>query len=126
MVTESYNFNHKIETEKEGTKKDESFKSKCQSIFNFIKILRVEPFMFLLLFQYSLKSLPTSQMLQDKICRQWYNQSKEYCHGLSKMHGGNGGDDDYKSKVLADAALFSNYYLIISIVPTILWSLFVG
>jgi hypothetical protein len=126
MVSKSYNFNHEIKTEKEGPKKGESFKSKCRSIFNFIKILRVEPFMFLLVFQYSLKSLPTSQMLQDKICRQWYNQSKEYCHGLSKMHGGHGEADDYKSKVLADAAVFSNYESIISIGPSLFWALFVG
>jgi hypothetical protein len=126
MASKSYDLNHKFDHAKEEGKSNKCLKAKCQSIFNFIKILRVEPFIFLLMFQNSIKTLPTAQMLQDKICRQWYNQSMSYCHGLSKMHGGNGGDDDYKSKVLADAAVFSNYNSIISLIPAIFWALFVG
>jgi hypothetical protein len=114
----SYTLNHDIEKK--------SLAGRCRSIIDFIKILRVEPFLFMLVFQWNLKSLPTSQMLQDKVCRLWYNQTVEYCQGLSKMQGGHGEADDYKSKVLADTAQFSQYQTIISTVPAIFWSLFIG
>ena len=85
-----------------------TFRTRALSIWQFIKILRVEPYMFLMAFQIGLKMTPSSQLIQDKICTHWYNTTGSYCHDLPStrepdslaIHG------HFKSKILADASQF--------------------
>lgn len=81
--------------------------------FKFIKILRVEPFLFLMAFQMSLKDTSSHQLFQDKICRIWYNTTDDYCHDLQEIWEYDSFGDHYKSRILTDVAQFGNYMKII-------------
>ena len=71
-----------------------------------MKLLRVEPYLFLVIFQFALKGTPSSQLLQDKICMNWYNTTAQYCRGLPTIDEHDDSPGHYKNRVLADAAQF--------------------
>ncbi|XP_054152845.1 solute carrier family 46 member 3-like [Oppia nitens] len=75
--------------------------------------------------QVSLKNTPKSQLIQDKICYLWYNQTAQYCYDLP-THDTTGAQHDYKSLILADAAQFATYETYINTPLALLWALFVG
>jgi hypothetical protein len=75
----------------------------------FLKILRVEPYLFLICFQMSLKGNPSSLLVQDKICRFWYNQTVDYCYNLPSKRESGSGEHEFKSRILADSAQFGKF-----------------
>jgi hypothetical protein len=75
----------------------------------FVKLLRVEPYLFLIMFQTSLKTTPSSQLIQDKICRLWYNQTVNYCYELPSKRETPGETNGLKTKILADSVQFGKY-----------------
>lgn len=86
---------------------------KVASIIKFIKILRVEPFLFLMIFQYGMKGMPNFQIIQDKICMQWYNTTYDYCRDLPSIHEESSGPGQYKTRILSDTIQMSNYFNLI-------------
>ena len=79
---------------------------KAINFYKFIKILRVEPFLFLVAFQGGLKGAPGGQFTVDKICMHWYNTSGNYCHDLPNTKEDDSGPGHFKSTILGDAAQF--------------------
>ncbi len=75
-------------------------------ILEFLKLLRVEPYLLLIIFQMALKFTPNSQIVEDKICVTWFNTTNEYCHDLPSTDDDDSGSKHYKTKVLAEAAQF--------------------
>ncbi|CAG2104672.1 unnamed protein product, partial [Medioppia subpectinata] len=99
--------------------------SRLSRLWQFSRLLTIEPYIFVLMFIYTLKKVPTDQLAQDKICRLSYGMNTTYCQQLSHMTA----DEDYmhvKSKILADSTNFGLYMIIISTLPTVLTSLFIG
>ncbi len=75
-----------------------------RDIWEFVKLLRVEPYLLLIIFQMSLKFTPNSQIVEDKICVTWFDTTNQYCHDLPSTDDDDSGPMQYKTKVLADAA----------------------
>jgi len=92
-------------------------------LLDFIKLLRVEPLIFLFCLQNGLKQIPTTQLLQDKICRFWYNQTHEFCLGMAQMPIV---EHSYRCQILTDTAVFSTYQSLLMTIPALLWCLFIG
>ena len=80
--------------------------SRLKGLWNFIKILRVEPFLFLTMFQLSLKDTPPNQLIQDKICMNWYNTTAQYCRHLPTIDEHDDSPGHYKNRILVDVAQF--------------------
>ena len=87
-----------------------------------IKQLRVEPFMFLLLFAGAVSNVTLSLLVQDKICVLEFKQSNDYCINLNKLDS----NDDIQSEILVLSTKFSLYSTIIGMIPSVLWSVFIG
>jgi len=100
--------------------------SSVSGILSFICLLRVEPFVLTFLFTFLIGSVPQGQMIQDKICIQKYNLSREFCHDLPEFKDVTNPDYHYKSLILKDATQFTLYTTIAATVPSIFWSLFFG
>ena len=81
--------------------------------WRFMKLLRVEPYMFLVIFQMALKGTPAGQLLQDKICMHWYKTTAEYCHDLPTLKEDDSEPGHYKSRILADVAQFGKFNIIL-------------
>ena len=94
-------------------------------LLSIIKLIRLEPYMFLFMFAYGLEGLTVAQLVQDKICISKYNQSEEYCAALSEYINDNE-EVDFKSSILADVTRFGLYKSVITSIPVIFWSLFLG
>jgi hypothetical protein len=98
---------------------------KIKRTFEFLCLLRVEPYLFLFYFFFSVKRVPLDQLIQDKICFQKYNLSRDYCLELPHMNS----ESDYlhkKSLILGDVTQFSIYSSIITTIPTLIAALFIG
>ena len=65
-------------------------------------------YIFLSLFTYGIQVLATSLLLQDKICRLRFNQTKYFCQHINEDIFV-GADQIHKDQILASAALFNNY-----------------
>ena len=76
--------------------------------WRFMKLLRVEPYMFMVIFQMSLKMTPAHQLLQDKICMNWYKTTTQYCIDLPTLKEEDSEQGHYKTRILADVAQFGN------------------
>ena len=87
-----------------------------------IKQFRVEPFMFLLLFAGAVSSVTLPLLVQDKICVLEFKQSNDYCINLNKLDS----NDDIQSEILVLSTKFSLYSTIIGMIPSVLWSVFIG
>ena len=74
--------------------------------WDFIKILIVEPYLFMLTFQFALKGTPPAQLIQDKICMNWYNTTAQYCRDLPTIEEDDNGPGHYKNRILVDVAQF--------------------
>lgn len=74
-----------------------------------VKTLKVEPFLFLLLFGWSVSSIVTQQLIQDKICMNEYNQSADFCKTLSESSADSYDKrrEDVKSAILSDLVRFN-------------------
>ena len=80
----------------------------------FLKLLRVEPFIFLVALQIGLKGMPNGQLIQDKICTHWYDTGElkngSYCHDLPSIKETGNDPGHFKSRILADATQFGKNY----------------
>ena len=102
-----------------------SFKNNINKCLSFVYLLRIEPYLILTLFATSIKRVPLDQLIQDKICLQKYNLSKEFCYNLPQMDS-SAANYSYKSLILSDSSEFSFFHALISTLPSIVWSLFIG
>lgn len=98
---------------------------KSKRLFMFLSFLRLEVFVLFYMFTYYIKRVPLEQLVQDKICLQYYNLSSDYCTKLPELSRDNdiGG---FKSKILKEATQFNFYHTIIATCPSVIWSLFIG
>jgi len=90
-----------------------------------IRELKVEPFLFLYMFSYSLSSMSISQLIQDKLCRFKYSQNSEYCTEINSQSTDHS-NDPIKSQILTDLGYISFYKMMLTTIPCVIWSLFIG
>lgn len=90
-----------------------------------VRELKVEPFLCLYMFSYSLSSISISQLIQDKLCRFTYGQTAQYCLEINSQEFDHSADHT-KSAILTDSSYISLYRMIISTIPCVIWSLFIG
>ena len=96
-----------------------------QLFARFVWLLRVEPYMLVFAtFQY-FRSTPLEVLIQDKLCRNKYNMSEEFCLNLPFMKD-NEPDSDIRSSILSDAVLYNSYHQWITMTPGVTWALFLG
>lgn len=106
---------------------DKKLKSKLYKTTSFIRILRVEPYIFLSFLSMMIVITPLTQLKQDKICRLKFNRTIDECRNLSKLNPtSTDGSLDFKSQILIESAELSNYYTIINTLPTLLWVVVLG
>ncbi len=98
---------------------------KFKRILKFVTLLRVEPYMVLIAFCFQMRETPLNLLIQDKLCRQKYNMSVEFCTNLQEMKES---EKNYKIKtlVLGDAVQYNMYHTLMQFCPGIVWSLFLG
>ena len=107
--------------------KQDKPKSRLYKTISFIRLLRIEPYLFLSCLSMMLTSTPLPQLKQDKICRLKYNRTVDECINLAKLNPTTeDGSIDFKSAILIESAQLSNYYTMISTLPTFLWVLILG
>ena len=83
-----------------------TFRNELIKLIKFMKILRIEPYLFLAMFQMALKITPATQLIQDKICLHWYNTTVKYCQDLPSVRETGDMPGHFKSKILADVTQF--------------------
>ncbi|CAG2103843.1 unnamed protein product [Medioppia subpectinata] len=98
---------------------------KILRFFEFIYLLRVEPYLFALTFVYTMKRELTEQLVADKICRFTYNLTATYCQHLHTMLPN---DDplDMRHKIMADKKQLMLYKTAMIIVPSLMATVIVG
>lgn len=90
-----------------------------------IQQFRVEPFMLLYMFGYSLSGMAVTQLIQDKLCRVDYDQSTQFCISINSQDFDHGAER-IKSSILADAAYITLYRTLLSTLPCMIWAVFLG
>ena len=97
--------------------------TKLRTLLRFISLLRLEPFMLMFTTFYFIKRNSLDVLIQDKLCRNKYNMTEEFCINLYSN------DSDIcatKTLVLAEAVMYNAYNQWISFPLSIVWSLFLG
>src|SRR6218665_3702522 len=90
-----------------------------------IQQFRVEPFMLLYMFGYSLSGMAVSQLIQDKLCRIDYDQSTTFCISINSKDFDHGAEK-IKSNILAETAYITLYRTLLSTLPCMIWAVFLG
>lgn len=90
-------------------------------IVSILNSIVIEPYMFLVALSFAITLIPSDQLQQDKICLYQYNQSADYCLGLSKSP-----TTPIKIAILASSNVFSLKLALIDSLPAIVWCLLVG
>ena len=101
------------------------FCQKLKTALRFLSLLKMEVSLLLCMFCSYIKRIPYDQLLQDKICLQYYHMNNVYCKDLPKLKI----DDDtegFKINILKDSTDFNFYYIVINNLPAVIWSLFIG
>ena len=101
------------------------FCQKLKTALRFLSLLKMEVSFLLCMFSANIKKIPFNQLLQDKICLQYYHMDNVYCKDLPKLKI----DDDpdgFKINILKDSTDFNFYYIVINNLPAVIWSLFIG
>ena len=96
-----------------------------EQYWEFIKNLKVEPYVLLYIFACDVYSVVSALLLQEKLCRNVYHRSKEFCIDLNEINPEDD-PDNYKDQILAVSAQFNLYLTLISTLPTLMWCLFFG
>lgn len=91
------------------------------SLMGIIRESRAEPYFFLIMFGATIASVTVQQMLQDKICRNNYNQTEEFCRKLPQIKVSR-----VKEKILADAVQFSLYSTMVETIPGVILAMAIG
>ncbi len=86
----------------------------------FGSMLKLEPFVMLIIFVYYLKMTPLDLLQQDKLCRLKYEMPSIFCWNLSSITKD---DDNYpiKSKILSDTVDYKMYSYLITFIPGVIW-----
>jgi len=88
-----------------------------------ISSLKVEPYMFLLMFSYSIKAVTVQELYQDKTCLFELKMSKHFCLGLqNKLYK----SSSIKMKILKLSSDYSLYQTLIHFTPSAILSLYSG
>ena len=99
--------------------------SKIKLFLRFVSLLRVEVFMYLTALSLYIRLTPLDLLIQDKICFNKYNLSKDTCKNLPSLTQNETGYE-FKSKILSEAVEYNMYQNIIQYAPGIVWALFLG
>ena len=108
-----------------------------------MKLLRVEPYLLLVMFQVALKGTPSSQLLQAKICMNWYNttaSTAEICPhsrrkatvpgttrtGFWPMSLSSVNQSFHLRKFTRTYFYSGTYSTYINTIPGLVWALFIG
>ena len=91
----------------------------------FVKQLRVEPFIFFYMFATSASEVIQSQLIQDKICVLEFNQTNDYCMELHELDM-NSNKSKTQSQILVRLTHLNLYTTLINTFPVLIWSLFIG
>ena len=90
-------------------------------------MLRIEPFAFLFVLGNALQDISSSQLIQDKICLIKYNQTPDFCIGVSELKNtGEPAANNTKSLILSDLAQFNIYSNLLGSLPSFFYVLFIG
>ena len=87
----------------------------------FIRRSVVEPVVFLNMLGFVLRGIAFTQLQQDKICLQTFNQSRTYCQFLSTEE-----DSDLKDNIVASVATYTTYKEFLVIIPGVITALYFG
>ena len=88
---------------------------------SWLKSLVIEPYIFLMGMSIAASFVPLEQMQQDKVCRNEFNQTIEYCLKLSESP-----TSDMKLAILARSNNFNQFKAILDAIPSMLWCLVAG
>ena len=91
------------------------------SFWTLVKKTRIEPLCFFYVFATYTRLLSYQQLVQDKLCRQEFNQTSEFCYILSSLN-----DSNIKNDILAKASTFMLQRESIGLIPNILMSIYCG
>ncbi|KAH7636680.1 hypothetical protein HUG17_6886 [Dermatophagoides farinae] len=83
-------------------------------------------YIFLFIFSYGIYILTTGWLIQDKICRNLFNQSRTFCEYINEKDRFDENEIIIRDEILAFGAMFNNYANLIKTLPMFAWSLFVG
>ena len=103
----------------------QKFTHKVKRIFEFFSLLNVEPFILFLMISSMIKIVPSSQLIQDKICLNKFNMTSTYCLNLPQMTA----EEDIfnvKTQILKEVTKYSLYSNLIGTIPTLLGTLLIG
>lgn len=92
-----------------------------KELIDFIKSSRSEPYLFLSGIFISLKVVVLQLMMQDKLCLNQYNQTREFCSILSTSP-----DSSSKNEIIGKASYYMTLVIMIQTLPGVIWSLFIG
>ena len=99
----------------------ENQKSWVSSSLRFLRLSVVEPVVFLSMLGFVFRGIAFTQLQQDKICLQKFNQSRAYCAFLSTEE-----DSDLKDNIVASVATYSTYKEFLVIIPGVISALYIG
>lgn len=88
---------------------------------SWMKSIVIEPYIFLMGLTIGMSIVPIAQLQQDKICRNEFNQTVDYCIQLSESS-----TSEMKLAILARSNDFTQVNTIIGTVPAMLWCLIAG
>lgn len=90
-------------------------------VISFIKNSRSEPYLFSAGLFISLKIVCLQLLIQDKLCLNQFNQTREFCSSLSTS-----ADSLIKNEIIGKASYFMTIVIMIQTLPGVIWSLFIG
>lgn len=89
------------------------------------KILHVEPFVLFFVLAASTKAITQTQLLQDKLCVDTFNQTRDFCLNLNRLNL-TADEERLKSQILAWLSQYRFYEMVVARLPRLLWPLCVG
>lgn len=99
--------------------------SKLRIAYQFLSLLKIEPYLFVVYFLLNLKQTPSTQLVQDKICMFELQLPANYCLALPMMKK----EEDFlnsKSEVLEKSNNFAVYGAMFMTLPGLIAGFFVG
>jgi len=90
-------------------------------VLEVVKMLKIEPFIFITVFAYGISSVVSGLFLQDKLCRLTFNQTVDFCTNINEIKS-----DPIKDEILTKSADLNLIKTIIHTIPMVLWSLLMG
>src|SRR5947209_3013736 len=95
--------------------------SRISKLLETITSLKIEPVDAVFFFTMTLKIMASSQLVQDKICRNEYGLEESYCSDLGQQP-----PSADKNAILGDSAIFGTLQELTNVIPAIFMSMFIG